>query len=273
MSKYDGLARTIIRNVGGRSNILSLTHCVTRLLFWLKDESKARTDVLNHTDGIVTVIRSGGQYMVVIGNHVASVYDAVCAAAHLPTAGNASEKQAVRPVKKENPVLAFFQGLLGRRKQPDAAARTGTIVRSPLSGTVRVLSRIEDPVFSSEALGKGCAIEPETGEVFAPFDGTVVQMAATKHAVGVRSAEGLEVLIHVGMDTVELNGNGYELLVQEGDAVQQGQLLLTFDREAITAAGYRLTTPVVVTNSDDYTKIELLAKGSVEAGQELLSIQ
>ena len=129
MNKYDGLAKTIIRNVGGRSNILSLTHCVTRLRFRLKDESKARTDVLNHTEGVVTVIRSGGQYMVVIGSHVASVYDAVCAAARLHN-GDA----AAAPGEKTNhPVLGFFQSLFGKKpKQPAPLLKdSGSLLPSP----------------------------------------------------------------------------------------------------------------------------------------------
>ena len=113
-SKYDGLARIIIQNVGGKSNILSLTHCVTRLRFKLKDESKAQTEVLKDTDGIVTVIQSGGQYMVVIGNHVPQVYDAVCAVGHITPGGavnedgTAIEGGADAPKEKFNPVNAFI---------------------------------------------------------------------------------------------------------------------------------------------------------------------
>ena len=112
-SKYDGLARIIIQNVGGKSNIISLTHCVTRLRFKLKDESKAQTDILKDTDGIVTVIQSGGQYMVVIGNHVPQVYDAVCAVGHITPGGavnedgTAIEGGADAPKEKFNPVNAF----------------------------------------------------------------------------------------------------------------------------------------------------------------------
>ena len=90
-SKYDGLARIIIQNVGGKSNIISLTHCITRLRFKLKDESKAQTDVLKETDGIVTVMQSGGQYQIVIGNHVTDVYEAVCEVGHLTGAGSVDE--------------------------------------------------------------------------------------------------------------------------------------------------------------------------------------
>ena len=113
-SKYDGLARIIIQNVGGKSNIISLTHCVTRLRFKLKDESKAQTDMLKDTDGIVTVIQSGGQYMVVIGNHVPQVYDAVCAVGHITPGGavnedgTAIEGGADAPKEKFNPVNAFI---------------------------------------------------------------------------------------------------------------------------------------------------------------------
>lgn len=114
-SKYDGLARIIIQNVGGKSNIISLTHCVTRLRFKLKDESKAQTEVLKETDGIVTVIQSGGQYMVVIGNHVPQVYDAVCAVGHITPGGAVNEDgsaiegggDAPKTKEKFNPINAF----------------------------------------------------------------------------------------------------------------------------------------------------------------------
>lgn len=112
-SKYDGLARIIIQNVGGKSNIISLTHCVTRLRFKLKDESKAQTDILKDTDGIVTVIQSGGQYMVVIGNHVPQVYDAVCAVGHITPGGavnedgSAIEADPNAPKEKQNPFNVF----------------------------------------------------------------------------------------------------------------------------------------------------------------------
>lgn len=112
-SKYDGLARIIIQNVGGKENIISLTHCITRLRFKLKDESKAQTDILKETDGVVTVIQSGGQYMVVIGNQVEDVYDAVCAVGHITPGGAVNEdgsaaEEADRPKEKLNPLNAFI---------------------------------------------------------------------------------------------------------------------------------------------------------------------
>lgn len=118
-SKYDGLARIIIQNVGGKANIISLTHCVTRLRFKLKDESKAQTDILNDTDGVVTVIQSGGQYMVVIGNHVPQVYDAVCDVGHIPRGGAVNEDGSPiegggdGPKEKMNPFNAFVSIVTG----------------------------------------------------------------------------------------------------------------------------------------------------------------
>ncbi len=149
----------------------------------------------------------------------------------------------------------------------------GQLLYAPVSGRIRALTRIEDPVFSSEVLGKGCAIEPSCGEVVAPADGIVKKIAKTCHAISLLCDNGLEVLIHVGMETVELKGKGYELFVQTGDHVQKGQLLFRFDMQAITAAGYTLTTPVIVTNSNHFARIEPLLSGRVTAGQQLLRAQ
>ncbi len=158
--------------------------------------------------------------------------------------------------------------------QPAKAAPAGDkIIGAPLEGEIRILSEIEDPVFSTEVLGKGCAIEPANGEVVAPFDGVIEQVAETKHAVGITGDNGLEVLIHVGMDTVELNGKGYDVKVKVGDKVKKGQLLLKFDMDVISGAGYKLTTPVVVTNTDDFASVEPIATGKVTVGQDIVIVK
>lgn len=280
MNKYDGLAQTILRDVGGQANIIALTHCVTRLRFKLKDERKADTEALNNTDGIVTVIRSGGQYMLVIGSHVTDVYDAVCAA--VPSLRSST----ARPIHKSQNVFqklqAGFAHLFHPQTEPASLPENdentlepgqARILCAPVSGHVRVLSQIEDPVFSSEVLGRGCAIEPTSGEILAPADGIVEQLAETQHAVSLLCDNGLEVLIHVGMETVELHGKGYEPHVNVGEHVKQGQLLFRFDMQQIAAAGYALTTPVIVTNSDNFHSVATLVSGRVTAGQELLCVR
>lgn len=146
-------------------------------------------------------------------------------------------------------------------------------VFSPLSGKVIPLKEVHDEVFSSELMGKGCAVIPSEGKIYAPFDGKVVGLLESYHAVGMESEDGVEVLIHVGMDTVKLNGDGFTPHVKEGEQVKKGQLLLEFDIEKIQAAGYEVTTPVIVTNSDEFSEVAAVADKEVSYGEELLSIK
>ena len=126
---------------------------------------------------------------------------------------------------------------------------------SPVEGELVALSAVNDPVFGSGAMGRGAAVRNPKGQVFAPFDGEITVFFETKHAIGMKSEDGVEVLIHVGMDTVKLNGEHFTAKAAQGDKVKKGQLLLEFDPEAIQAAGYETTTPFVVTNAADYGDI------------------
>lgn len=144
---------------------------------------------------------------------------------------------------------------------------------SPIAGKVIPLSETPDAVFASGAMGQGVAIEPSVGEVVAPADGTIRLLFPTNHAIGLATDDGAELLIHVGMDTVELDGKGFTAHVVQGSKVKKGQLLLSFDIEAIKEAGYSVVTPVIVTNSADYQTVETVASGSIELGQNLLDIR
>lgn len=134
-------------------------------------------------------------------------------------------------------------------------------VYAPLQGRQIALSEVHDATFSSEVLGKGAAIIPVNGEVRAPFDGTVTALFETGHAIGLKGDSGIEVLIHVGIDTVNLKGKFFHPTIQNGDIVHTGDLLLTFDRQEIIDAGYDVTTPVIVTNTQDYSKITVPEPG------------
>ncbi|CAM4363882.1 beta-glucoside-specific PTS transporter subunit IIABC [Saccharibacillus endophyticus] len=151
-----------------------------------------------------------------------------------------------------------------------AAGSVGETALSPLSGTVVALADVPDPAFAAEAMGKGVAIEPSVGRVVAPFDGTVTVAFKKKHALAVVSDTGAEILVHVGVDTVKLDGEHFTSHIQEGDRVKAGQLLLEFDIEKIRAAGYPTVTPVIVTNTFDYADVLPLQQGEVQAGDELL---
>lgn len=143
---------------------------------------------------------------------------------------------------------------------------------SALTGTAIPLSQVNDATFASEVLGKGIAVIPEKGEVVAPCDATVETVFDTKHAVGMSTESGVELLIHIGINTVELGGKYYTTHVKDGDQVKKGQLLVSFDMDKIKEAGYDVTTPLIVTNSDDYRDVKILHEGMVTPEDKVLEI-
>ncbi|MDE7272870.1 MAG: glucose PTS transporter subunit IIA [Lachnospiraceae bacterium] len=134
-------------------------------------------------------------------------------------------------------------------------------------------SKIDMKKLENIELGDGVGIEPETGEVVSPFDGEISSVTDTRHAIGITGPDGMEVLIHVGIDTVNMNGDGFELFVSEGDRVKAGQKLLTFDIAKIKAAGYSTTTAVLLTNSDDYPDFRILKTGRTNAMEKVFTIE
>lgn len=145
------------------------------------------------------------------------------------------------------------------------------IVASPLQGAIVQLADVPDPVFASGAMGKGIAIEPSQGTLYAPAKGEVTLLFPTKHAIGIKTENGAEILLHVGMDTVSLNGEGFESFVEIGDSIEAGQKLLEFDMEAIKAAGLPITTPIIVTNTSLYEDILVSQENEVQVGDYLLT--
>ncbi len=162
--------------------------------------------------------------------------------------------------------MGIFDKLFGGGKP------SGIVVAAPVAGEAVPIREVSDPTFGDEILGKGVAIRPSQGKIFAPFDGTVDMMFDTGHAVNLISADGVELLIHVGLDTVKLKGEHYTAHVKNGDTIQKGQLLLEFDPAAIAAAGYDVITPIVVCNSAEYTSVTPRT-GSVEPGDDLLTLE
>lgn len=146
-------------------------------------------------------------------------------------------------------------------------------VYSPLKGKAIMLSEVNDATFAGEVLGKGMAVIPEEGEVYAPFDGTVETIFETKHAIGLTSKDGVEVLIHIGLNTVELGGKFYQLHVEAGQEVKAGQPLVSFRMEEIKKAGYDITTPIIVTNSFDYEEVKTESNGTVKVLEKVLTVK
>ena len=153
----------------------------------------------------------------------------------------------------------------------DAAAADSTI-SSPLQGKAIALDQVKDEVFSQKILGDGIAVVPEKGELYAPADGVIESVFGTKHAVSMKTAAGAELLMHIGMDTVKRDGKGFDPQVKDGETVKKGQLLMKFDLDGIKADGYDVTTPIVVTNADEFT-IKTVAEGTVVPGAALLKLE
>lgn len=144
------------------------------------------------------------------------------------------------------------------------------VVMAPLNGTVRQLEEVPDPVFAEKMMGEGIAIEPNDGIVVAPFDGEIVQLFPTKHAIGIKSESGLEILIHVGLETVALKGEGFEAFIEQGDHVKKGDKLIAFDLEVIKEKANSTMTPIIMTNGDAITSFEATKDTSVTAGDSKL---
>lgn len=146
-------------------------------------------------------------------------------------------------------------------------------VYSPLSGNAIALENVNDPTFASGALGKGVAVVPSEGKVYAPFDGILDLLYDTKHALGMTSSDGIELLVHVGLNTVELDGKYYTAHAKSGDTIKKGQLLLEFDISKIKEAGYDIMTPVIVTNADNYKEAAVVKNGRVKAAEKAIVVK
>lgn len=146
------------------------------------------------------------------------------------------------------------------------------VIYAPIQGNIIQREQIPDETFASGVLGDGVGIEPEQGTVTAPFDGEISSLAETKHAIGISGPGGMEVLIHVGVDTVKMKGDGFTLFVSEGEKVRAGQKLMTFDLEKIRSAGYSTTSAVLLTNSDEYASCKVLKTGMTQQMEKMISV-
>lgn len=160
------------------------------------------------------------------------------------------------------------------KKQTDEVKQVDTItISSPMTGKVIPLSQVNDPTFSGELMGKGSAIIPTIGQALAPEDGEVVSLFRTKHAIGLVTNSGAEILIHIGIDTVKLDGQHFEAHIEAGSKVKKGDLLVSFDIDAIKQAGFEVTTPIIITNTDNYKDIQtIFMQDDIQAGDALLAL-
>lgn len=250
----DPVSALIVEGLGGAANLADVDCCATRLRCTVKDAALVKQDVLKASGA------SGASGVICKGNGVQVVY---------------GPKVAVIKAKLED-YLESAPKDPGAAPSPAAApapAAKDTVLSACLNGTVVPLADVKDEAFASGVLGNGIAIEPSDGELVAPADGEISSTFETHHAVGMTTADGAELLMHIGIDTVKLGGKHFTYLVNDGDKVKKGQPLIRFELEAIKAEGYPVTTPVIVCNTDDYAAVEAKASGTVKQGDALLELK
>lgn len=170
-------------------------------------------------------------------------------------------------------MLDKLKGLFRKEDGQKAIKYDEIIIKSPIKGEIYPITEVRDQTFKDKLLGDGIGIYPVQGRVVSPFDGRVAIMFETNHACSIVSDRGAEVLIHIGLDTVNLKGQYYKSYVNNGSRVKTGDLLIEFDIEKIRAAGYDLITPIVITNSSSYKSIEAIKEGHVEELEALIKIE
>ena len=252
------LSRQIMLGLGGKANISDVDCCITRLRCTVHDASKVDQQLLRET-GASGVICKGQGVQIVYGPRVSNIKSDLEAYLSSPESDKAEAAGAPAAAAETAPAAA--------------ASGKAIVIASPLSGRVIPLEEVADGVFSEKMVGDGFAVEPADNQVYAPADCEVTTVFGTRHAIGLTTPEGCELLIHLGIDTVQLNGAPFTINVKEGDTLKKGDLIGSFDEKAILDAGYRTVTPVVVTNSDAYTSFQLLKTGDTAHGEETLSVE
>ena len=245
-SSTDSRYRKILIAIGGAENVAQLDACITRLRLGLFDGTLVNENALKSLGAAGTMNAGGGNVQVVFGPESDSIKE---------------EIQKLITSDKAN--LAN-----GVQKAP----RT-VLIRTPIQGKLVKLSDVPDQTFAQKILGDGIAIDPSEGVVRSPVDGEIASLFRTGHAIGVRADRGLDILIHIGLDTVEMNGAGFEPLVKEGDRVKQGQPLIRFDSDAIRKAGKSTISPIVFTDKAQFTGLKvLLNDGNIDKNTDLFEV-
>ena len=255
----DPKSAAILRGVGGTGNLLDIDCCATRLRLSLKDAGKVDQALLKSTGASGVVVKGNG-IQVIYGPSVTIVKSNFEEFVEKVRAGAIAEPSAAPAAA---PAAA-----------PEAAkpAMADAVYAAHMNGEMKLMCEVEDETFAECMLGDGVAIEPSEGKLYSPCNGTIDTVFDTKHAISLVSEEGSEILLHIGIDTVELGGKFFNPVVEADQEVKKGDLLVEFDMEGIKAAGYKLTTPMIICNTDDYSAVKPLKTGKVKVGDDLLNV-
>ncbi len=273
VNNADNKSQQILDGLGGLENISDLSCCATRLRVTLHQPSKLNKEKLLAT-GAAAVVVNGDGVQVVYGPEVTVIHARLqdYIAQIISASSSTADNSAVVPTTSaevSNPAVSAVAKDSDNLSVADAIT---DIVYAPCNGTVIPLKEINDGVFSEGYIGEGLAIEPVDGSFYAPFDCSVAMVFDTHHAIALHTANDTELILHVGLDTVKLNGQHLEVFVQEGQKIQKGDLILRADLEGIQSAGCRTVTPVVITGAGGAESVELLKTGPVHIGDAVLKV-
>ncbi len=255
----DPVSAMILKGLGGKANLSDVDCCATRLRVTVIDAGKV-SDALLKQSGASGVIHKGNGVQVVYGPQVAVIKSNLVDFMETP------EAAMVDQAAPEVPAPA------APAKAP-APAKQDAKLYAHMNGTVIPMAEVQDEAFATCVLGEGVAVEPSEGKLYAPADAVVDNLFDTFHAIGLITAEGTEILLHIGINTVELGGKHFTAHVQTGQKVKKGDVLISFDMDEIKQAGYLCTTPMIVCNTDDYKSVTPMAEGTVQAGTLLLEVK
>lgn len=273
VNNADNKSQQILDGLGGLENISDLSCCATRLRVTLHRPSKLNKEKLLAT-GAAAVVANGDGVQVVYGPEVTVIHARLqdYIAQIIPASSSTADNSAAVPTTSaevSNPAVSAEAKNSDNLSVADAIT---DIVYAPCNGTVIPLKEINDGVFSEGYIGEGLAIEPVDGSFYAPFDCSVAMVFDTHHAIALHTANDTELILHVGLDTVKLNGQHLEVFVQEGQKIQKGDLILRADLEGIQSAGCRTVTPVIITGAGGAESVELLKTGPVHIGDAVLKV-
>lgn len=263
-AEYDERSAAIAKGCGGVANVRDIDCCATRLRLTLEDGSLVDEDLLKAT-GASGVVCKGSGIQVIYGPSVTIVksnFEEFVEAVR--------DGQITEPVEEKKPQIASVKAVVAA---PAAAKAKDAVFGAHMNGTMLLMNEVDDPVFSQSILGEGVAIEPSEGMLYAPADGEVSTLFETGHAIGILTDEETDILLHIGIDTVQLNGLYFEPQVKQGDRVRKGQPLIKFDIDSIKHAGFRCTTPMIICNTDDYSQVRPLRSGLVTVGGDFLEVR
>ncbi|MCI8302219.1 MAG: PTS transporter subunit EIIC [Oscillospiraceae bacterium] len=254
----DPTSALILKGLGGKANLSDVDCCATRLRVTVLDAAKV-SDTLLKQSGASGVIHKGNGVQVIYGPQVAVIKSNLVDFMETPES-NSLDGISAAPAPQKAPA-------------PAPAKKRDAVLCAHMSGAVVPMGEVQDEAFATCVLGEGAAIEPSEGRLYAPADAEVDNLFDTHHAIGLVTSEGVEVLLHIGINTVELAGQHFTAHVEAGQKVKKGDLLISFDMEAIKAAGYLCTTPMIVCNTDDYQSVKTLAQGDIKPGAPLVEVK